>query len=54
MRMTFLKSILKKAVRGATVLLLGAGFAAAQQQINLSAGPSAALLPDGSLLPMWG
>src|ERR1035437_219706 len=54
MRMTFLKAILKTTVRGATVLLLAAGLAGAQQQINLSAGPATATLPDGSQVPMWG
>jgi hypothetical protein len=28
--------------------------ASAQQQINLSAGPTQAILPDGSVVPMWG
>jgi Bacterial Ig domain len=54
MRMTYLKAILKRAVQGATVLLLGAGVAGAQQQINLTAGPSTASMPDGSTVPMWG
>jgi hypothetical protein len=52
--MTNLKAILKKAVLGATVLLLGASFASAQNVINLSAGPQTATLPDGSTVPMWG
>jgi hypothetical protein len=52
--MTYLKLILRKAVQGASVLLLGAIAASAQQQINLTAGPSNATLPDGSVVPMWG
>ncbi len=53
MRMT-LKAILRTAAQGATVLLLGAAVAGAQQQINLAAGPSTATMPDGSTVPMWG
>src|SRR5579863_64244 len=54
MRMTYLKAIFKRAVQGATVLLLGAAAASAQQQINLTAGPANAAMPDGSTVPMWG
>jgi len=36
------------------VLLLGATLAVAQQQVNLTAGPATATLPDGSQVPMWG
>src|SRR6266567_1455477 len=54
MRINYLGSILKTAVHGATVLLLGAGLAGAQQQVNLIAGPATATLPDGSAVPMWG
>jgi hypothetical protein len=54
MRFTDLKAVLKSAVQGATVLLLGVGLAGAQQQVNLSAGPTAATMPDGSQVPMWG
>jgi len=53
MRMINLKAILKTAIQGATVLLLGASMAGAQQ-VNLTAAPSTAALPDGSILPMWG
>src|SRR5580692_6278611 len=49
-----LKAMIKTALRGAAVLLLGAGAANAQQQINLSAAPSTLTLPDGSSVPMWG
>jgi hypothetical protein len=54
MRLNSLKAIVKTALRGAAVLLLGAGVAPAQQTINLSAGPTTATLPDGSAVPMWG
>jgi hypothetical protein len=54
MRINTLRSILKTAVYGASVLLFGAGAASAQQQINLAAGPSTITLPDGSAVPMWG
>ncbi len=54
MRLNSLKAIVKTALRGAAVLLLGAGVASAQQTINLSAGPTTATLPDGNAVPMWG
>ena len=54
MRINSLKAILKTASRGAAVLLIGAGMAAAQQQVNLTAGRTNVTLPDGSLVPMWG
>jgi len=54
MHINSLKAMIKTAVRGAAVLLLGVGAAGAQQQINLSAGPATASLPDGSSVPMWG
>ena len=54
MRFEKLKAILKKAAFATTGLLLGVGMAAAQQTINLSAGPATAVLPDGSAVPMWG
>jgi hypothetical protein len=54
MRINTLKAIAKAAVRGAAVLLFGAGVATAQQPINLSAGAATATLPDGSAVPMWG
>ena len=47
-------TILKAAVRVASVLLAGAVVALGQQQVNLTAGPSTATLPDGSAVPMWG
>jgi FtsP/CotA-like multicopper oxidase with cupredoxin domain len=38
----------------ALVLALAGGASYAQQQINLTAGPSTVALPDGSAVPMWG
>ena len=54
MQSNYLKQVMKKAGHAATVLLLGAGVATAQQQINLTAGPTSTTLPDGSSVPMWG
>lgn len=54
MRFNELNAILKKAAFAATGLLLGVGMAAAQQTINLSAGPATAIMPDGTTVPMWG
>ena len=54
MRLNSLKAIVKTALRGAAVLLLGAGVASAQQTINLAAGPTPSRSPDGSVVPMWG
>jgi len=54
MQSNYLKTLMKKTVHVATVLLLGAGIATAQQQINLAAGAKSATLPDGNTVPMWG
>jgi hypothetical protein len=54
MRFTTFKSQLSKSGLAATVLLLGSGAVFAQQQINLTAGPANAVMPDGSTVPMWG
>src|SRR2546425_818448 len=48
------KSALIKSGLAASVLLLGSGAALAQQQINRTAGPQVATLPDGTFVPMWG
>src|ERR1700756_2014992 len=53
MRSNYLKT-LKTAVLAVTVLLLGVSLSFGQQQINLTAGPTTATLPDGTLVPMWG
>jgi uncharacterized repeat protein (TIGR01451 family) len=49
----FKPGLLKAALAG-SVLLLASGTALAQQQINLTASPTTATLPDGSQVPMWG
>ena len=54
MRFDHLKTTLKIAAYAAAVLLLGAGLAVAQQQVNLAAGPTSVTLPDGATVPMWG
>src|SRR5579863_9304001 len=54
MHMNSLKAMINTVVRGAAVLLLAAGAASAQQQINLTAAPLTATLPDGNAVPMWG
>ncbi len=53
MRSNYLKAIFKTAVFAVSILLLGA-VSVAQQQVNLTAGPSSFALPDGSSIPMWG
>src|SRR5437879_1366689 len=54
MRSKNYKSVLMHAGRAASSLRLGSGAALAQQQINLSAGATAAVTPDGTTVPMWG
>ena len=55
MRFNTFKSLLTKSGLAASVLLLASGAAFAQQQVNLTAGPVNATLPDGSgAVPMWG
>ena len=54
MRINYLKSILKTAVFGASVLLFGAAVTGAQVTVNLTAAPTTATLPDGTVVPMWG
>jgi HYDIN/CFA65/VesB-like, Ig-like domain len=53
MRSNTFKSTLIKSGLAASVLLL-ASAAAFAQQVNLTAGPATATLPDGSAVPMWG
>ena len=53
MRSNYLKT-LKTAVLAISVLLLGVSVTVAQQQINLTAGPTAITLSDGTSVPMWG
>jgi hypothetical protein len=54
MRTNSFKSLLIQSGLAASVLLLGTGAAQAQQAINLTAGPTTTVLPDGSAVPMWG
>ena len=53
MRLHQFKAILKAAVSGAALLLLGVG-SASGATVNVSAGPATAKLPDGTSVPMWG
>src|SRR6266403_594083 len=54
MRSVNFKSALVKSGLAASVLLLASASSFGQQQINLSAGLSAATMPDGTFVPMWG
>src|ERR1039457_6293337 len=54
MRINYLKATLKKTALALTVLLFAAGMKVAHAQVNLTAGPTAVILPDGSSVPMWG
>jgi len=49
-----LKPLLIKSGLAASVLLLASGVSIAQQQVNLTAGPTSLTTPDGSTVPMWG
>src|SRR5438309_6233332 len=53
MRSNNYKSVLKHAGLAASILLLGSGAAFAQQQVNLAAGATATVTPDGTTVPMW-
>ncbi|MBV9698392.1 MAG: choice-of-anchor D domain-containing protein, partial [Gammaproteobacteria bacterium] len=48
------KSLLIKLGLATSVLLLASGTSLAQQQVNLTAAPAVAAMPDGSAVPMWG
>src|SRR6266404_300052 len=48
------RSRLIKSGLAASLLLLASGASFAQQQVNLTAGPVMATLPDGTNVPMWG
>jgi hypothetical protein len=45
---------LNTAVRAGSVLLFAAVAAFGQQQVNLTAGASGIIMPDGNSVPMWG
>ena len=48
------KTTLKAAFLASAFLLFAAVTGFGQQQINLSAGPATAAMPDGTVVPMWG
>jgi hypothetical protein len=50
----FVKSSLKIAAPLTLLLLLGVSPSVGQQQVNLTAAPTSATLPDGQSVPMWG
>src|SRR5438105_14415176 len=52
MRTNNMKAILKAALRVVCILPFAA--VVAFGQVNLTAGPATATLPDGSAVPMWG
>jgi hypothetical protein len=54
MRTYNFKAIIKAALRVACILPFAAVAAFGQQQVNLTAGPATATLPDGTTVPMWG
>src|SRR5215472_12697236 len=55
MRTHNIKAILNSAVRVIGLLLFGAVAAFGQaQQVNLTAGPTTLVMPDGTIVPMWG
>jgi len=47
------ETTLKGAILMIAILLLAAATGFGQQQINLSAGPATAAMPDGTVVPMW-
>src|ERR1700751_1360795 len=54
MRFTHSNFTVRTVLLTVCILLLGASWAVAQQQVNLTAAPSSITLPDGSSVPMWG
>src|SRR5882757_3972649 len=54
MRTHNFKAMLKATLRVACLFPFAAVAAFGQQQINLTAGPATATLPDGTAVPMWG
>src|ERR1700674_1703471 len=54
MRMNNFRAILKAATLSVAALLLTASASFAQQQVNLTAAPTTATMPDGTTVPMWG
>jgi len=54
MRANLLNLIKHAGATALSALLLASGASYAQQQVNLTAGPASATLPDGSAVHMWG
>jgi len=54
MRSNKIKTSLLRAGLAASVLLLSAGGSWAQSSVNLTAMPQGAIMPDGTVVPMWG
>ena len=54
MRFHFENTTMKTIALTFAVLLVCAALASAQQQVNLTLGPTTATLPDGQMIPMWG
>ena len=54
MHTNIFKSAVARAGLAVSLLLAGGAAAYAQQQINLTAGPANAAMPDGTTVPMWG
>jgi hypothetical protein len=53
MHTNYFKAILKRTARGLAILSFATA-AYGQQQINLTAAPTTATMPDGTAVPMWG
>ena len=54
MRFAHFNKTVRTVLLAVCILLLEASWAVAQQQVNLTAGPTSITLPDGSSVPMWG
>src|SRR6516165_2228032 len=54
MRSHFVNAAMKTITATLVVLLVCAALASGQQQVNLTAGPAIATLPDGQQVRMWG
>ncbi|HEY2012739.1 MAG TPA: hypothetical protein VGH38_04520, partial [Bryobacteraceae bacterium] len=54
MRSNSINKTLNTVVLTLAVLLLGTSVSLAQQQVNLTAGPTSLTLADGAIVPMWG
>src|SRR6266853_3690897 len=54
MRIHNIKAILTAATQVVSLLLLGAVVTFGQQTVNLTAGPTTTVTPDGAVVPMWG